>query len=79
MEGNLLRTIATQHEYVAHYHTAGNPGRHEINRRQEINYEAVIRAIGATGYTGYVAQEFLPQGDPVAALREAYTICDVTR
>jgi hydroxypyruvate isomerase len=79
MEGDLSRTITAQHEYIAHYHTAGNPGRHEINQSQEINYEAVMRAIDATGYTGYVAQEFLPQGDPIAALREAFIICDVTR
>jgi hydroxypyruvate isomerase len=75
MEGDLSQTITTQHSYITHYHTAGNPGRHEINGSQEINYAAVMRAISATGYTGYVAHEFLPQGDSIAALREAFTIC----
>jgi hydroxypyruvate isomerase len=75
MEGDLSQTITTEHSYITHYHTAGNPGRHEINGSQEINYAAVMRAISATGYTGYVAHEFLPQGDSIAALREAFTIC----
>lgn len=77
MEGDLIRTITTYHPYIAHYHTAGNPGRHEINQQQEINYAAVIAAIHTTGYTGYLGQEFAPEGDPIAALREAFTICDV--
>ena len=77
MEGDLVRTIAAYHPYVAHYHTAGNPGRHEINSGQEINYRAVVRAISATGYTGYLGQEFIPRGDPIGSLRQAFSVCDV--
>jgi len=78
MEGDLIRTIAAVHPYVAHYHTAGNPGRHELNQRQEINYAAVVQAIAATGYTGFLGQEFIPQGDVITALREAFTVCDLS-
>ena len=77
MEGDLIRTIRDNHEFFGHYHTAGNPGRHELDAHQEINYAAVMRAIDATGYTGYVGQEFLPIGDPLAALRQAFDICMV--
>ena len=79
MEGDLIRTIAAVHPYVAHYHTAGNPGRHEINQRQEINYAAVVQAIATTGYTGFLGQEFIPQGDVITALREALMVCDLPR
>jgi hydroxypyruvate isomerase len=78
MEGDLIRTIEAVHPYVAHYHTAGNPGRHEINQRQEINYAAVVQAIAATGYTGFLGQEFIPQGDVITALQEAFTVCNVS-
>lgn len=79
MEGDLIRTIQAAHPYVAHYHTAGNPGRHEINASQEINYAAVVQAIAATGYTGFLGQEFIPTGDPITAHREAFTICDLPK
>lgn len=78
MEGDLIRTIQQDHRYFGHYHTAGVPGRHEIDETQEVYYPAVMRAILNTGYQGYVAQEFIPvQEDKVAALREAIRICDV--
>jgi hydroxypyruvate isomerase len=77
MEGDLIRTIQDHHTYFGHYHTAGNPGRNEIDDTQEINYPAVVRAIGATGYNGYLGQEFIPRGDPVAGLRDAFERCQV--
>lgn len=76
MEGNLIQTITDYHHYFSHYHTAGVPGRHEINNSQEINYPAVMKAIDATGFTGYVAQEFITTTEePLDALREAIDIC----
>lgn len=77
MEGDIIRTISKNHTYFGHYHTAGNPGRHEIDDSQELNYAAIMKAILDTGYVGYVGQEFVPTGDPVAALRSAFRICDV--
>ena len=77
MEGDLIRTIQTHHSQFCHYHTAGNPGRHDLDGAQEINYPAVIAAVRATGYDGYVGHEFLPKGDPVKALEQAYKSCDV--
>ena len=77
MEGDLIRTIGAEHRWFGHYHTAGNPGRHAIDGSQEINYPAVARAIAATGYDGWLGQEFIPQGDPLAALRDAYARCQV--
>lgn len=71
MEGDLIRTIETHHPWFGHYHVAGNPGRHEPDDTQEIHHPAIYRAIRATGYTGYVGVEFIPAGDPVAALRSA--------
>ncbi len=77
-EGDIIRTITDHHAYFAHYHTAGVPGRHEIDDTQELNYPAVMRAIKATGFTGFVAQEFMPtQADKLASLRKAVLLCDV--
>ena len=69
MEGDLIRTLQTYAPLFGHYHTAGCPGRHELDETQEINYHAVLRAIKATGYQGYVVHEFLPVGDPLTSLR----------
>jgi hydroxypyruvate isomerase len=78
MNGDLIRNIRRYHQIVGHYHTAGNPGRGELDESQEINYPAVIRAIMETGYQGFVAQEFIPTSDdPIASLRQAYAVCDV--
>ncbi len=77
MEGDIIRTIADNRPYLGHYHTAGNPGRHEIDNTQELNYRAIMHAILDTGYTGYVGQEFIPLGDPLQALHSAFTICDI--
>jgi hydroxypyruvate isomerase len=77
MEGDVIRTIRGNAEWIAHYHTAGIPGRHEIDDSQELNYAAVCRAIVETGYTGFLAQEFVPTGDPLRALEQAFHTCDV--
>jgi hydroxypyruvate isomerase len=80
-EGDVIRTIRDNHEYFGHYHTAGVPGRHEIDESQELFYPAIMNAIVATGYKGYVAQEFITTGkdtkEKVAALKKAVKICDV--
>jgi hydroxypyruvate isomerase len=77
MEGDIIRTIRDSHAHFGHYHTAGNPGRHEIDDTQELSYPAIIRAIAATGYDGYLGQEFIPTGDTIAALRDALARCTV--
>ncbi|RAJ85440.1 hydroxypyruvate isomerase [Chitinophaga dinghuensis] len=78
MEGDVIRTIRDNHQYIAHYHTGGVPGRHEIDDSQELFYPAIMRAIYDTGFKGYVAQEFVPaQPDPLASLNKAVHICDI--
>ncbi len=78
MEGDLISTIKQNAQYIAHYHTGGVPGRHEIDETQEIYYPAVMKAIVETGYKGFVGQEFIPTGpDPLASLRKCVLICDV--
>ncbi|WP_324678313.1 hydroxypyruvate isomerase family protein [Hymenobacter sp. GOD-10R] len=77
-EGDVIRNITDHHAYIAHYHTAGVPGRHELDDKQELNYPAIMRAIKATGFKGYVAQEFIPtQTDKLASLRQAVNLCNV--
>ncbi len=77
-EGDVIRTIKNSHQYIAHYHTAGVPGRHELDELQELNYPAIMKAILATGFKGYVAQEFIPvKADKLASLRQAVALCDV--
>lgn len=77
-EGDIIATIRKYHPYFGHYHTAGVPGRNEIDETQELNYAAIMRAIVETGFTGYVAQEFLPTNpDVFASLRKAIEICEV--
>ena len=78
MEGDIIATIGKYHQYINHYHTAGVPGRHEINETQELNYPAIMKAIADTGFEGFVAQEFIPTyDDKLSALEEAIKICDV--
>ncbi|MCH5374576.1 MAG: TIM barrel protein [Planctomycetes bacterium] len=78
MNGDVIRRIRQYKDHIAHYHTAGVPGRGELDESQEINYPAVMRAILETGYEGYVAQEFIPTWpDKIAALRHAAGVCDV--
>jgi hydroxypyruvate isomerase len=74
MEGDLVRTIGAYHQTIGHYHTAGCPGRNDLDDQQEINYPAVVRAISETGYDGFIGHEFLPKGDPITALRSAYDL-----
>jgi hydroxypyruvate isomerase len=85
MEGDVIRTIRGDRDkgieaaapYIGHYHTGGVPGRNEIDGTQELHYPAIMRAIVATGFQGFVAQEFIPRHDPLTSLREAVLICDV--
>ncbi len=77
-EGDIIRTIQDHHPYFGHYHTAGVPGRNEIDETQELFYPAIMQAIVATGYKGFVAQEFIPIAkNPLESLRRAISICDV--
>jgi hydroxypyruvate isomerase len=77
MEGDVIRTATDNLECIAHFHTGGVPGRREIDQGQELNYAAICRAIVDKGFTGYLAQEFIPSRDPMTSLREAVAICDV--
>jgi hydroxypyruvate isomerase len=77
MEGDLIDTIRQNIGVIGHFHTGGVPGRHELNATQEIQYAAVMQAIAASGFTGYVAHEFLPIADPLTSLREAVELCGV--
>jgi hydroxypyruvate isomerase len=78
MEGDVIDTIRENHQYIGHYHTGGVPGRNEIDDTQEIHYPAVMKAIVATGYKGFVGQEFVPKRhDALASLKECVLICDV--
>ena len=80
-EGDVIRTIRDHHRFFGHYHTAGVPGRHEIDATQELNYPAICRAIRDTGFNGYIAQEFIPdrasQEESIESLRAAIELCDV--
>jgi hydroxypyruvate isomerase len=77
MEGDLIKTIRDQHEFIGHYHTGGVPGRHELDATQEVNWPAVCRAIVDTGFRGFLAHEFVPTRDPLTSLGEAVALCDV--
>src|SRR6202163_1723663 len=72
MEGDIIRTIRSAKEDIGHYHTAGNPGRHDLDEHQELYYPAIFRAIKETGHTGYLTHEFIPKGDPLIALETTY-------
>jgi hydroxypyruvate isomerase len=80
-EGDIIATIKKNHEYFGHYHTAGVPGRHEIDDTQELFYPAIIQAVVNTGFKGYLAQEFIPTAtekeDKIKALKKAVRLCDV--
>jgi hydroxypyruvate isomerase len=77
MEGDVIRTIRTHHQHIAHYHTGGVPGRNELDDTQELQYATICRAIAETGFKGYLAHEFVPRRDPLTSLREAVALCDV--
>jgi len=77
MEGDLIRTIRNNKDYIAHVHTGGVPGRHELDGTQEVNWRAVATALADLGFAGYMAHEFVPTRDPLTSLREAVALCDV--
>ena len=78
MEGDVIRTIKENQKYIAHYHTGGVPGRHEIDETQELYYPSIMKAIADTGFKGFVAQEFIPaRKDKLASLKQGVGICDV--
>lgn len=77
MEGDIIRSIRDNHKYFGHYHTAGNPGRHELNENQELQYHPIAEAVAETGFDGYFAHEFIPTGKPLAGLAAAAQLCTV--
>ncbi len=79
MEGDIIRTIGQHFSRFGHYHTAGNPGRNELDVTQEINYSAIAKAISSTGFDGFVTHEFVPKHDPVLSLEQAYNIFEIAQ
>jgi hydroxypyruvate isomerase len=77
MEGDLIATITQNLAWIAHFHTGGVPGRHELDDTQEVQWDGVMRAIAGAGFKGYVAHEFVPVRDPLTSLRAAVDLCDV--
>jgi len=77
MDGDVIRRIGECADMIGHVHTAGNPGRGELDTSQELNYPAIIRAFLKIKYNGYIGQEFIPTGDPLDGLRHAVELCDV--
>jgi hydroxypyruvate isomerase len=77
MEGDVIRTIRQNAQWIGHYHTGGVPGRNEIDDTQELNWAAVMRAIHESKYEGFVAHEFVPKRDPMTSLEQAFKICDI--
>jgi hydroxypyruvate isomerase len=77
MEGDIIRTIRENIQYIAHFHTGGVPGRHELDDTQELNWRTVARAIADVGFSGYFAHEFVPLRDPLTSLRQAVELCTV--
>jgi hydroxypyruvate isomerase len=75
MEGDIIRTIRSAKVYLSYYHTAGNPGRNDLDEDQELYYPAILRTIKETGHAGYITHEFIPKGDPVMALKSAFQEC----
>ena len=77
MEGDLIRTLRANKDWIAHVHTGGVPGRHELDDTQEVTWKAIASALVDMGFTGYMAHEFVPTRDPMTSLREAVVLCDV--
>ena len=77
MEGDVIATIRANYQHIAHFHTGGVPGRNEIDETQELNWRAVMTAIADLGFTGFVAQEFVPRRDPLTSMKQAFEICNV--
>ena len=76
MEGDIIRTIRQNIRFIGHFHTAGNPGRKDMDDTQEMNYAGICRGIAATGYDLYLGHEFSPKGDRLEALRQTFVLCD---
>jgi len=76
MEGDIIRTIRDNIKWIGHFHTAGNPGRNDLDDSQELNYRGICRAIAETGYDLFVGHEFRPKGDPIVALQSTFDICN---
>jgi hydroxypyruvate isomerase len=77
MEGDIIRTIRDNIQYIGHFHTAGNPGRHEFDETQELYYPAICKAIADLGYTGYFAHEYTPTKDALPTLEKMLKTCEV--
>jgi len=77
MEGDIIRTIGENIQYIAHFHTGGVPGRHELDDTQELQWRTIAKAIADLNFQGYMAHEFLPTRDPMASLRQAVELCTV--
>ena len=77
MEGDIIRTIRENIQYIGHFHTAGNPGRHEFDETQELDYRPICKAIADLGYQGYLSHEYSPTRDPLATLERMVKICEV--
>jgi len=77
MEGDVIRTIRQHAAHIGHFHTGGVPGRHELDDTQELNYHAIARAIADTGFTGFLAHEFVPTRDPLTSLKQGVEVCSV--
>jgi len=77
MEGDVIRTIRQNIQYIGHFHTGGNPGRNEIDGTQELNYRAIAQAIADLNYTGFFSHEFVPKRDPLESLKQAVELCEV--
>jgi hydroxypyruvate isomerase len=77
MEGDIIRTIRNNIQYIAHFHTAGNPGRHEFDETQELNYPPICKAIADLGFQGYIAHEYTPTRDPIGTLEKMMKLCEV--
>ena len=77
MEGDIIRTLRANIDHIGHIHTAGNPGRNDMDAVQELNYPPIFRAIKESSYSGYVGHEFIPKGDVYDAIRSAYQLCDL--
>ena len=77
MEGDLIRTLRANKEWIAHVHTGGVPGRHELDDTQEVTWKAIASTLVDMGFTGFMAHEFVPTRDPLTSLREAVVLCDV--
>jgi len=77
MEGDIIRTIRANIQHIGHFHTAGNPGRHEFDETQELNYAAICKAIADLGFQGYLAHEYTPTREPLETLDRMMRICEV--